>query len=243
MLTIDMSESERGRKIHAQAETAREKEQRFLKALRLLDEATICYAEDRDYLGMSEAQGSRFIVYKHLFEKSGDRSYLILATLSAQAAVEIAETNGIIQALALGYFNLGKAYEEMEEYAKAVLPFQKASEHLNNNPPPRHDRPEVKADIKAHLAFAEYMAGDKKALEKLEESISELENVEPVDEGNKYEIDVWLSGAYMRAARALREDNPKRAKEHLEKARKIIDSNPDLRLRLEQWKKLAETFS
>ena len=46
----------------------------------------------------------------------------------------------------------------------------------------------------------------------------------------------------MRIADMLKEDNPEKAKEHLQKAKEIIDNNPDLKLRAEQWKKLTESF-
>ena len=230
-------ESKRGRKIHGLAEEAREKEQDFLKALKLLDEATIAYQEDNDYLGMSEAQNSRFIVLKHLFEKTADKSYLILARLAAQAGVEIAEENNLKEALPLAYFNLGKAYEEEEKYKDAVIFFQKAYESKDNLPE-RHDRPAVRADIKAHLAFAQYMSGDKSAISKLDQAIIDLENSDEYP----YTKDVWLSGAHMRAAKALKDDDRKKAEEHLAKAKEIITSNPELKLRMGQWESLAENF-
>lgn len=227
-------ESIEGRRIHGLAEEAREKEQDFTKAHKLLDEATAAYAKDKDYLGMSEAQGSRFIVYKHQYEETKDRNFLILATLSALAAVQIAEENKLKEALPLAYFNLGKAYEEDENYKKALSPFKKAFKKAQKDLPERHNRPAVKADIKAHLAFIEYMCGDKNAITKLEEAIKELEESDEY----QYTKDVWLSGAHMRAAKALLTDNPEGAKEHLEIAEKIIDSNPELKLRKGQLQKL-----
>ncbi|HEX6977025.1 MAG TPA: hypothetical protein VF185_01520 [Patescibacteria group bacterium] len=229
-----ISESKRGREIHALAEKAREGEQNFLKSLNLLNEATIAYLEDKDYLGASEAQGSRFIALKHLYERTKEDAYLTLATLAAQAAVEIAEEHKINQALPLAYFNLGKAYEEEENYKKALTPFRKAFKKSLKDLPERHNRPALKADIKAHLAFIEYMCGNKSAITKLEEAIKELESS---DEG-KYTKDVWLSGAHMRTAKALRKNNPKKAKEHLEKARQIIESNPNLTLRKGQLEEI-----
>ena len=40
----------------------------------------------------------------------------------------------------------------------------------------------------------------------------------------------------------LKENDPQKAKEHLQKAKEIIDANPDLKLRKAQWEKLAENF-
>ncbi len=227
-------ESVEGRRIHGLAENAREKEQDFIKAHKLLDEATAQYAKDKDYLGMSEAQASRFIVYKHQYEESKDRNFLILATLSALAAVQIAEENKLKEALPLAYFNLGKAYEEDKNYKKALPSFRKAFKKAQKDLHQRHNRPAVKADIKAHLAFVEYMCGDKSAITKLDDAIKELEEADEY----QYTKDVWLSGAHMRAAKALSVDNPAKAKEHLEKAENIINSNKELKLRKNQLEEL-----
>lgn len=227
--------SQKGREIHGAAEHAREKEQNFLKALQLIDEATIIYAQDHDYLGMSEAQASRFTTLKHLYEKTGDRNFFILALTSAKSAIEIAETSGLKEALALAYLSLGKAYEEDKQYQLAVEPFQKAYEAITNNPPATHNRPAIKADFLAHKSFSEYMAGDKSALTRLTQAIEELKTADEP----QYTKDVWLSGAYMRMARALGRGNPE-TKTYLDLAKAIIDANPDLKLRLGQWEKLAK---
>jgi tetratricopeptide (TPR) repeat protein len=219
--------SQKGRILHARAEQAREKEQDLLKSLKLADEATIAYADDGDYLGIAEVQSSRFIAFKHLHRKTNDKAYLTLAKFAALSAVELSELSDDPKAATLPYFNLGKAYEEIKDYNNAIIYFEKA---LSSPLPDSHNRTAVKADIKAHLSFAKYKSVDKSGLGLMSEAISELE----VAEEQKYEKDVWLSGAHMRAAEMLRQDNPQLAKEHLQKAKEIIDGNPDLKLRAEQ---------
>ena len=230
-----MNTSTRGRQLHNQAEEVREKEQNFIKALQLLDEATVAYINDKDYLGASEAQASRFITLNHLFDQTRDQAYSLLAMSSAKVAIEMAEASGIKEALALPYLNLAKAYEDRGEYTQAVPLYQKAWGAITTNPPATHNRPAVKADMLVHKSFSEYMAGDKIALTQLTQAIEELKNAdEPT-----YTKDVWLSGAYMRMAKALGKSNPE-TKTYLDLAKAVIDGNPDLKLRLGQWEKLAK---
>jgi len=230
-------ESKKGREIHGQAEHEREGGN-FLQSLNLLNEAIIAYAEDKDYLGMSEAQGSVFLALRHLSEKTDERQFLILAKHAAMASVEMAKASGDKTALALPYARLGTAHRELGELPQAVEMYTKAVENFEQNPPELHNRPAVLLDIKGHLYVVEYLNGDKSALEKAEQVISDLEKTDEV----KYNKDVWLSGAHMRVAEMLREDDPEKAKEHLQKAKGVIDANPDLGLRLGQWEKLASGF-
>jgi len=92
--------------------------------------------------------------------------------------------------------------------------------------------------MKAHLAYAKYKSGDKSGLDLMDEAINELLSSDEM----KYNKDVWLSGAHMRAAEMLREDNLRLAKEHLQKAKDIIEANNELSLRKQQWKTLSTSL-
>lgn len=46
----------------------------------------------------------------------------------------------------------------------------------------------------------------------------------------------------MRIAEAIKNDNPEKAKEHLQKAKEIIDSDERLTLHKAQLEKLVQTF-
>lgn len=232
--------SKKGREIHQRAEEARENG-RFLDALKFVDEATIVYLEDGDLLGLAEVQSSKQSTFKQLYRQTGDKNYLILEKYSAGTAVEIAEESGIKEALAIPYHNLGKYYEEAGEHRKAAEFFKKAVYSMKESPSKNHNRPAVIADIKGHQFAAEYLAGDRSALKRTEQALKELieSNEKQI---SKYNYDVWISGAHLRIAEMLREDIPKKAKDHLRKAKEVIDDNPDLKLRKIQWEKLAETF-
>lgn len=226
-----------GRRIHGLAEQARERGE-FLEALKLTDEAMIAYQSAGDSLGFAEIQSSRFLTLRHLYEKTNDCNYLVLAKHAAMSSVEIAENSGQKDALAIPYFNLAKAQETLGELQAAVVSYQKAVQFMQENPPISHNRPGVLADFKCHLHNCEYKAGDKSALERI---LSALADLEASDEP-KYNKDVWMSGTYMRLAENLRVDNLAKAQEYFQKAKEIIDANPELTLRKEQWSKLAASF-
>lgn len=230
-------QSER-RRLHQQALDAQEKGD-FKKALILADKAMLTYQQDGDEIGSAEIHALKFLTLRHLFEKTKDKSFLILAEHEAMISVELAEISGQKEALAVPLFNLAKAYEAIGKYEIAIDTFQKALDNIINNPPETHNRPAVIADFKTFLATAKLRLGKKDALKESEDAISKLQKAEGA---SSYERAVWLSGAHMRIAECLRKDNPQKAKEHLQKAKEIIDSNPALKLRLGQWKKLAATF-
>lgn len=244
-----------GRKLHAQAAQAREKGE-HLEALKLQDEAMLAYQKDGDVLGLAELLADRSIVFRHLFDDSGDKNLLIISKHEMEASVEMAESSGNKEALALPYFNLAKVQESLEELNEAVANYQKALDNLTANPPQNHNRATVIADFKVHLQTCKYKAGEKVALEEAEKALSELEAVPTVSDeqfeqnGNKldynqeitYNKNVWLSGAHMKIAEILKEDNSDKAKEHLQKAKEIIDSDSRLTIRLKQWEKLAKSF-
>jgi tetratricopeptide (TPR) repeat protein len=227
----------KARKIHAKAEESREFDKDFLASLNYADEAVIEYQKDNDLFGFSEIQSTRTITFKHLYLKTNFKGYLILALHSAQAAVDIAVSSNDPTTKALPYFNLGEVLELSNKYKKAVNYYRKAVECVANNPPKRHNNPAVLLNFKNHLYTCMYLAGDNSSLEKAEKTISDLIKTE---ESSKFHKDVWLSGGYMRIANMLKKDNPDKAKDCLIKAKKIIDNNSNLKLRLGQWNKLSK---
>jgi len=228
--------SEEGRKIHGQAEHAREKEQDCLKSLHLLEEALIVYEKDNDLRGFSEALQSRSSVYKHLYQQSGNEAFIILAKHDALSGIEIAENLEDKSSLAMVYRGAGKIYEQLKQWEEAAHYFSRAVEAFKNAPPIENNRPAVLSDLNAHYAYNLYKSGDTRSgLHLMQESLSQLEN-DSTEE--KYNRDVWISGAHMRTAEMLVVDNPESSKEHLAKAREIINSNPDLELRSQQLNKL-----
>jgi tetratricopeptide (TPR) repeat protein len=220
--------SEKGRSLHAQALDSLEHKQDFEEALSLAEQALAAYQQDKDELGEAELYGARSNIHRHM-------GNLDKALDDAKQAVLKAESSGMPDAATLPYFDLGKTYLEMEDFPNAQVNLQRA---FDLTLPERHNRPSVRADMKAQLAYAKYMAGDKSALEMVNQAISELE----VSSERQYEKDVWLSGAHMRTAKMLKADNREQAVVYLEKARSIIDSNKELVLRRKQLEELQKSF-
>ncbi|MDO8499014.1 MAG: hypothetical protein Q7S44_04485 [bacterium] len=229
------------RQLHGQSEQAREAGD-FTKSLELSERAMVSYQKENDLLGFAEALAGRVITLRHLYEQTENKAYLILAKYTAMASVDIAQESGDKTALAIPLFNLGKLQEILGEHQNATNSFREALDNIINNPPVVHrvpERPAIIADFKFHLAHAEYNTGDKTALERAESALSELETSAEISDYNK---NVWVSGNHMHLVEMLREDNPEKAKEHLQKAKEIIDSDERLKLRKAQWEKLAATF-
>ncbi len=228
------------RKLMGQANQARE-DGKFLESLELTDQATLECQKQKDLVALAEVQTTRVLTFRLLFDQDEDKNWLILAKHAAMSAVEIAETSGNPEALALPYSHLARAYMELNQYPEAVKYFQLALTEIVAHPPAVHNRPGVVADFKIHLAIAQYLAGDKTALDQAEKAIKELET-SGEDKVSDYNYHVWLSGAHMRVAEMLKDDDSAKAKEHLQKAKEIIDSDSRLSLRLAQWQKLAKTI-
>jgi tetratricopeptide (TPR) repeat protein len=227
-----------GKEFHGKAEMAREKGE-FVDALKFTDEAMMEYQTEGDVAGFAEIQASRFLTLRHLYDKTGDKNYLVLAKHNAEASAEIAENSNDPQAKAMPYFNLAKIQEELAQYPAALDSYSKAIENMKKNPPEQHNRPGVLADFKGHMAVCEYKAGDKTALERAEEALEELKASGEM----RYNKDVWMSGAYMKMAEAIKDDDSSKASTYLDKAGEIIESNPELILRKEQLQKLRSKLS
>lgn len=230
----------KGRALHAQAAQLREEGQ-HLEALKFHDEAMLAYQKDGDLLGMAEVLADRSIVLRHLFEEGEDKSWLLLAKAEMEASVNIAKSSSDKTALAIPLYNLAKVNEELGDFQRSVEIYKEVLGNMENNPPPTHDRSAILADMKIHLNYAEYKVGDKSSLDRMLDNIKALENSDE-KEISRYNYDVWVSGAYMSLAQMLKEDNPEEARGYLQKAKEIIDSNPDLTLRKKQLEKLSQEF-
>lgn len=237
-ILADMPDSQEGRRLHALAEKARESG-RFLEALEYTDKASLAYQKDGDLLGLSEVQSSRQSTFKHLYRSTRDEIFLVLEKHAAEAAVEIAKRSGIKRALAIPYHNLGKYYFEIKEYPKAANAFRKAVENLIHFPSKRHSRTSVIADIQGHLYAAEYHAGDKTALGR---ALKALENLINAKENSSYNKNAWLTGAHIRIAEMVAQDNPKLAREHAKQAQEIINQDERQVLRKKQLEKLNQSL-
>lgn len=223
----------KARKLHAVASQKRE-EGKLLESLQANDEALLEYDLENDDLGFAEGIACRAITLRVFANLNNSRKLLILAKHEMLAAIEIAKKSGQKESLAMPLFNLAEVREDLEEYSEAAETYKEAIKNFMEGAPKRHDRLSVLANMNMHLWPCAYKAGDKNALSLAEKALSDLQNAEE----KKYNKDVWISGGYMRMASAIANDNAKKAREYMQKAREIIDSNPDLTVRKKQWEKL-----
>lgn len=234
--------SEKGQELHKQAEHTREAGE-FDKSVDLARQAISAYEADGDYLGQSDAYGTLSLGLRHqarVAKTSEERmQFLINAKQAATEGIKIAEEKNLGGDLARPYFNLAKVEEDMGDFSGAVESYRKSVEIFKTKNPTLHNRSGVLADMNIHLATCEYMAGDKSGLDRALKAIEDLK-ASNEKEVLKYNYDVWLSGAYMRIAEMLKDDNKELAISNLDEAKKIIDSNPDLKIRLEQWEELEK---
>ncbi len=227
-----------GVSLHKKAESARESEN-LLDALNYSDQALIEYQKEGNIQGFTEILCSRVITLRHLYEQTADQNYLILAKYTAQASVEIARKGNDPKALAIPLFNLANVLDVLGEFGEAIKNYKQAIAHIMQNPPPEHSKPSVIHDMTLHLSICEYKNGDKSALQRAEKALLDLAASE---EPNKYNKDVWMSGGYLKIAQMLKDDDPTKAKQDLERAREIINANPSLSLRKKQLEKISASF-
>lgn len=232
-----MSESE-ARKLHAKAATLRE-EGKYLASLDMNDQALFAYDTEGDSAGFAEGIGCRTITLKDYANLHQSRRLLLLAKFELMGAVAIAKESGDPTALALPQYQLAQLQEDLGELSDAVKTYKDALFSMQHYPPLSHNRPSVIADMRVHMSACEYKAGDKSALTRLKLALADLEEAEEPDDFAKL---VWVSGGYLRLAKILREDNLEEAKGYLQRAKEIIDSDPRLIVRKEQWQQLAATF-
>ena len=107
-----MVESE-GKKLSALAETSRE-QGNPLEALKYTDEALLAYQTAGNRLGMAEVLSSRSITFRHLWQKTEDRSYLMIAKANQTSAVAIARESDDAKALAIPLFQLANVQEALD---------------------------------------------------------------------------------------------------------------------------------
>src|SRR5436305_13786853 len=104
-----------GQQIHGKVEQTREAGD-FWGALKLSYDAIKAYLEEKDYQGLSELHGSIAITYRHLFQQTQDKTYLLLAAQSATTGIEIAKFHNLDTGVSMPTFNLAKVQEELGQY-------------------------------------------------------------------------------------------------------------------------------
>src|SRR6266571_5066393 len=153
----------KGRQLHEQAAKTREAGD-FIDSLTLNDQAQFAYDVDNDSLGFAEGIACRSITLRVYASQHDSRRLLTLAKYEMMASVAIARDSGIKEALALPLYNLAQLQEDLGEFSEAVEIYKEAVTAMQNNPPERHNRSSVLANMRVHLETCAYKAGDKAAL-------------------------------------------------------------------------------
>ncbi len=212
-----------------QAEQARERGD-FKRALELLGDAIVASIDEREEEKLVDILSAQALVFRHLFDKTQNESYLLLAKHSSLNAVELAEKFNDPTLLCVANYNLGKVNEILKNFEDALASYKAAVFQ-------KIDRPAMTAEMETRLAVLEFRMGDNEAMGRFEKAVSELVEAQ---ESDNYSKAVWLSGAYMHMADALIGKDNDKAKTMLSEAEKVIASDMRLKLRKEQLNKLFQ---
>lgn len=225
-----------GEDFHMKAEQTRE-EGKFDDALNYADQATVLYLAEGNVVKAAEAQSSRFLTLRHLWETTGTPSYKVLAQHAVESSVDMIRLTGQTNGLGIPLYNLAKWYETIEEYEKSKDSMKEALGAFEASPEDPMGSPSQVAEIKTRLAAAEYRLGDDSAIERFDAALTQLKanpNEDP------YTQDVWVSGAHMHLAGALIDRGQKDgATEHINEALKIVGTDPRFILRQGQLQTLS----
>lgn len=212
---------------------AREKD-KHLDALQYLDHAIIAYQKEGDYRSLIDALKDRTLTWKHYFLLTKDSVFAVLAQKDAESMLAVAKDKGLKDKLSTSYFRLGEVAMLFEDYPTAIDHYKKSLKYYTG---PLSER----GDFRYHLGEALCRNNQKKEGKK-----TILHGLKEIQEGahelDPFLIHVWESGVHMRLADLLRKDEPKKARNHLEKAREIIESDKKLVIRRRQIQELAEIF-
>ena len=220
--------------LHKKAEQARE-EERFSEALDLIKKAIDNYKKEKNYEGLSRAIQSRALIYKHLFLLSNDQRYFAFAKKDAEESLATAKNNNLASVFSSCYFRLGEVAMLIGDYKKAIDNYQQALTFYTGVAA-------EKGDYRYHLGEALYRNGEKeKGKEIILQGLKEIQ-------GNSSEVDpflihVWKSGCYMRLTDLLKDDEPEKAREYLQEAQRIAESDEKLIIRRRQIIELVKVFS
>ncbi len=225
------------KELHSQAENAREIGA-FSDSLKLTDESLVAYQEEHNLAGVINVLASRSITLRLLWQKTKDKSFLILAEHECKAACEIAKQNTDESLLVMPLYRLAQVQEDLGDFEIALKSYDAAVSAFVVAPPAPHDRPAVFLEMQIRADLCAYLIGDKSRLPKAFEELSKLEETNEW----QYNKDVWVSGSYMKLAEVLRKDDTMQARQYLVKAKHIIDTNPQLVIRKAQWKALSALF-
>ncbi|KKQ80775.1 MAG: hypothetical protein UT01_C0006G0036, partial [Candidatus Daviesbacteria bacterium GW2011_GWA1_38_7] len=177
----------------------------------------------------------KVLTYKHLFLRSQDKAFAILALKDAEASIELAKLHNIQDILGACFFRLGEVSMLFEEYNKAADYYRQALDNFSGTDCER-------GDYRYHLGEALYKSGqEQEGLRSYYQGLTEIqENVSQVE---PFLASVWESGCHMHLAYLLKNKDPQKAEKHLDTARRIIESDKKLIIRKRQLKELEKVLN
>ncbi len=202
--------------LEKEADILRE-EGKSLKAIDVYNQAIVRYLEDKDYSNIMGALTGRLLSWKHLFYKTEDKIYAIFVKKEAEEMLEIAKEHNLLNRLYLIHFLNGTSAILLRDYCSAEIEFKKAVELY-----PCENAEE--GDWIGHLGDAMYRNGKKEeGMNIILQGVSLIK--ERSSQLDSFLFNVWVSGAYLRAAKLLKTDNSKESQSFLNQAKEIIDSD------------------
>ncbi|MCE5319096.1 MAG: hypothetical protein LLG04_17255 [Parachlamydia sp.] len=231
MWTLPIAANQSAAEIQKKAFELREQGQ-TLQAIVLYDQALDQFQKENNYNGMFGVINGRLIAWKHLYYETEEPLYALFVKQHVEALQFLVQHHGLADRQALVSFQLGTAHTQLKEYKEAEIELSKALQLY-----PRDDA--EKGDWLAHLGFVQYLNG-KKELGKANilEGISRIKA--HASTADSFRLNVWLSGAYLRLAVLLQNDDPALSRSYTEQAEALIKANPDQAIRsrqLSKWKK------
>ena len=219
------------KELHGMGEDLREQD-KHEEAIQYLSVAIVKYQKEDDYRGMIDALKGRTLTWKHYFLLTEDKTYAILALKDAEAMLEITQEKKLDDKLSTSYFRLGEVAMLTDDFPPAIKYYE---DSLTYYVGPESE----KGDFRYHLGEAVYRNGDKnKGKQIMLQGVKEIQD--NANEVDSFLIHVWESGAHMRLAFCLREEEPEVARKHLDIARKIAEDDEKLIIRRRQIEELAE---
>lgn len=220
--------------LHQQAATQRESGDSEA-ALKMYEQVLALYQSDHNWEGIAQIWLEKAIVFLHLFDQTESKDFLSSALLALREADMVIQEHDLSDDLvALWALGSGNALTRKKEWILArkhyLLALEKTSANILGQ-----------ANIQAHEAFSAAKSGDISALDRLENSISALEQkLTEKSEIDEHTRRTWLSGALLKKAELLMESSSPAATETLARARDVIVSEPVLSIRLKQLERLEQ---
>ena len=210
---------------HIHADALRE-EGKSLEAINLYNEVIIADLAKKDYSSLLGALTGRLLAWKHLFYKTNDPIYALFVKKEAETMLDIAKTYGFTNRMYLLHFLSATSASLLNDHGVAEKEFQQAVDlyPIDNA---------EKGNWIAHLGHAMYLNGKK---EKGKQTI--LLGVQKINSHSStldsFLMHVWVSGAYLRLAKLIEQDDPNESQVYLNQAKEIINSDSRLVIRKQQ---------